>query len=283
MKITKAIVTAANPLQRSLPQQRLVDRHGQEKSALELILEEASSAGIEEVCLVAPPGAEEAFRRAADTYGDTLVVVEQDRPRGYGDALHRAKRFAGDSPFLHLVGDHLYLSRSDVSCARQLVTVAQEEACAVTAVQQTRENRLAYFGAIGGRRVPQRHDLYEVSTVLEKPTPTLAEQELVMAGLRSGYYLCVFGMHVLTPLVMDLLEQALHDAPPDTSVPLSPALAELAKRERYLAMELQGTRHDIGVKYGLLSAQLAHSLAGRDRDLILTELLQLLADTPPTN
>jgi UTP--glucose-1-phosphate uridylyltransferase len=88
---------------------------------------------------------------------------------------------------------------------------------------------------------------------------------------------------VLTPLVMDLLERLLHDAPTESTVPLSPALAELAQRERYLAMELKGTRHDIGVKYGLLTAQLAHCLTGRDRDLILTELLQLIADTPPSS
>ncbi|MCA9258254.1 MAG: hypothetical protein KDA61_03590, partial [Planctomycetales bacterium] len=59
---------------------------------------------------------------------------------------------------------------------------------------------------------------------------------------------------------------------------LSPALAALAQRERYLAFEVDGARHDIGVKYGVLMAQLAHSLSGRDRDRILTELVQLLAD-----
>ena len=211
---------------------------------------------------------------------ERLVFVKQAQPRGYGDALYGAKDFVGDETFLHLVGDHLYLSRTEQSCARQLVEVARTENCSVSAVQQTRENRLPYFGAIGGRRLPQSSRLYEVTTVLEKPTPTLAEQELVMAGLRTGYYLCVFGMHVLTPVIMDLLREQLERASATDKVPLSPALAQLAKRERYLAMELEGTRYDIGVKYGLLIAQLAHCLSGRDRDLILTELVQLLADQP---
>jgi UTP--glucose-1-phosphate uridylyltransferase len=63
----------------------------------------------------------------------------------------------------------------------------------------------------------------------------------------------------------------------DDLVLLSPALAELAARERYLAMELRGTRFNIGVKYGILFAQLALALSGDDRDDILARLLELAA------
>ena len=52
---------------------------------------------------------------------------------------------------------------------------------------------------VGGRRVPRQADLYEIDNVLEKPTPSEAEQRLLVPGLRAGYYLCFFGMHVLTP------------------------------------------------------------------------------------
>ena len=51
-------------------------------------------------------------------------------------------------------------------------------------------------------------DLYRIDTVIEKPTPTEAEQRLVVPGLRAGHYLCFFGMHVLTPTVMDFLGPA---------------------------------------------------------------------------
>ena len=37
-------------------------------------------------------------------------------------------------------------------------------------------------------------------------------------------------------------------------------------------------RLDIGVKYGLLSAQIALALNGRDRDEMLTRLLELLME-----
>lgn len=280
MKIKKAVVTAGRPDQRSLPLQRLVDHNGVERCALDLIIEETVSAGVEQICLVIPPGSPKPFLDAAGDHAERLEFVEQDAPRGYGDALFRARSFVDDQAFLHLVGDHLYLSRGELSCARQVVDMAVAEQCSMTAVQPTREHRLPYFGAIGGRRVASRKDLYEVTTVLEKPTPTLAEQELVMAGLRSGFYLCVFGIHVLTPTIMELLEQLLRELPHGESLPLSPALAELAKREHYLAMEVEGTRHDIGVKYGLLLAQLANCFRGRDRDYIMTEVISLLADRP---
>ena len=55
------------------------------------------------------------------------------------------------------------------------------------------------------------------------------------------------------------------------------ALAEVAKREQYLALEKTDWRYDVGVRYGLLTAQLARSLSGRDRDEVLTKLLTLLA------
>jgi UTP--glucose-1-phosphate uridylyltransferase len=64
---------------------------------------------------------------------------------------------------------------------------------------------LPYYGAVGGTRVPREQNLYKVEAVLEKPTPTQAEQTLIVPGLRSGQYLCFFGMHVLTPTVFDLL------------------------------------------------------------------------------
>jgi UTP--glucose-1-phosphate uridylyltransferase len=60
---------------------------------------------------------------------------------------------------------------------------------------------------------------------------------------------------------------------------LSSALSEIARRERYLAHELQGRRHDIGLHYGLLTAQLALGLAGKDRDEVLTNIVEILAQS----
>ena len=277
MSIRKAVITAAAPDQKSLPLQNLVDRNGRDTTALQLIVEEAVNAGAEEICVVICPGAEENFLKASGELAGRLTFIEQDAPRGYGDAILRARNFVGDEPFLHLVSDHGYISQGATSCARQVVELAQKENCAVSAVQATRENMLPYFGTVGGNPETNSNDLYRISKIIEKPTPTLAEQELVVAGLRASHYLCLSGMHVLTPLVMELLEEHISKAPVGTNIQLSPALNELATRQQYLALEIAGLRYNIGVKYGLLKSQLAIALSGKDRDNILTQLLELVA------
>ncbi len=277
MRIRKALVTAANPRQRTLPLQVLVDREGVPKPALQMILEEAGSAGTEEFVVVVCPGDEAAYAEAAGPFRGRVQFLEQAEPRGYGHAILLAQESLGrEEAFLHLVGDHLYVSGDDRSCATQLVEVAAAERAAVSAVQATRESLLPYFGTVGGRLVPGGEKLYQVDTVLEKPSPTEAERRLLVPGLRAGHYLCFFGMHVLTPLVFELLESALRDAGP-APLPLSPALNALASRERYLALEVSGKRLDIGERYGVLFAQLGVSLAGRERDLVLRQLLELVA------
>ena len=182
---------------------------------------------------------------------------------------------------MHLVSDHLYISGESRRCTQQLVEVARREMCPVSAVQATRENMLPYYGTIGGRRVEGRSDLYVVENVLEKPTPTEAEQRLMVPGLRAGRYLCLFGMHVLSPVVLQILEEMVARSE-GRSIALSPALQTLATRERYLAMELNGTRYNIGVKYGLLTAQLALALNGAEREEVLARLLELLASRRPS-
>jgi UTP--glucose-1-phosphate uridylyltransferase len=280
MHIRKAVITAAGPNQERLPLQRFVDLDGTEKTALQIILEEVIAAGIEETCLVVRCGSQDAYREAAGDYARSLTFAEQVEPRGYGDALHRAVGFVGSEPFLHLIGDHLYISRQSKRCAQQLVELAQVEQCSVSAVQATRESMLQYYGAVGGSPVPGKQGLYRVERLLEKPTPTKAEHSLVVPGLRVGHYLCLFGMHVLTPAVMELLGRTIADgraAGSTEPILLTPVLDTLANRERYLAVELDGVRHNIGVKYGMLLAQLALTLRGADREEILARLVELLA------
>jgi len=279
MLVRKAVITAAAPDQNRLPLQQLVSRDGEDKTALQLIIEETLSAGVEEICLVIKPGDQRSYELAAGSHVGCLHFVTQDQPLGYADALYRAQAFTAGEAFLHLVGDHLYLSKTAESCASQLVRVARDFQCSVSAVQATRENNLPYFGIVSGPLVPRHEGLYEIERVVEKPTPTYAEQELVTPGLRSGHYLGFFGMHVLTSEVMDQIAQLLQQSP--TSKPsLSDAAARLPGRGKYLAYALQGTRYNLGIKYGLLIAQLAIGLSGHDRDQILTEMVDLLAHRP---
>ena len=276
MPVTKALVTAANPLQRTLPLQMIMDRHGEPTFALQGILQEAVDAGVDEFCVVVCPGDETAYGAACGALRPRVRFVAQQEARGYGGAILCGRQFVGDERFLHLVGDHLYVAQGAIGCARQLMDVAVEEGAPVSAVQPTRESQLTSYGTVGGQLVGGDRALYKIDTVLEKPTPTVAEQQLVVPGLRAGFYLCFFGMHVLGPEILALLDEQ-QAAAPDRALGLSPALHALASRRRYLALSIAGRRYDIGAPYGLLFAQLAMSLAGRDRDRVLTQLVELVA------
>ncbi len=266
MKLTKAVITAAARNQRTLPLQTLVDRDGDRKSVLNIIIDEALRVGIEDICVVVCPGDETAYKQAAGDQARSLHFVPQPDPLGYGHAVYCARDFVAGEPFLHMVGDHVYISDNAHSCAQQLVDVAAAQSCSVSGVQPTRENLLPYFGTVGGHRVKGSKDLYVIERVYEKPTPTEAEQSLMIPGLRTGHYLCFFGMHVLTPTVMEILGRHVAMHGERGSIQLSPVLDELAHRERYMALEARGRRYPVDARYGLLTAQLALALSGRDRD-----------------
>ncbi|MBL8843005.1 MAG: UTP--glucose-1-phosphate uridylyltransferase [Planctomycetes bacterium] len=282
MKIRKAVITAAGPEQRELPLQRLVDRDGAAKSALRLLLDEAAAAGIGEVALVVHPDDRQRYLAAAGdapapgSAAPRVTCLSQPAPRGYADALLQARAFVGDEPFLHLVGDHLFLPRGATRPAAELVAVAEREGAAVSAVQATREAHLREYGAVGGPRVPGKERLFAIDAVVEKPTPTEAEQKLFVPGLRAGHYLCFFGMHVLPAALFEPLAVALHAAADPRKVSLTEALATLPGRARWLALEVEATRFNLGEKYGLLIAQLALGLSGDDRDDVLAQVTELL-------
>lgn len=274
MKIKKAVITAAGPDQHRLPLQTLVSPDGQTKTAAAFLLDEIFASGIDSAAIIIAPGMEGDFTAAIGGHVDQVTFIEQAEPLGYGHAVLCAKDFTGDDPFLLMMSDHLYLSLTDRSCLAQLLAVAESANCPVSAVQSTHESKLPYYGAISGTHVSNQKGLYEVSKLFEKPTPTVAEQELIVPGLRAGHYLCFFGMHVLTRSVMEHLASSSAD-----KLPLTPSLDATARGERYLACEIEGLRFNIGESYGLLRAQLGMSLAGENRDEIMASIIELIAAT----
>jgi UTP--glucose-1-phosphate uridylyltransferase len=76
---------------------------------------------------------------------------------------------------------------------------------------------------------------------------------------------------------MDILDRMLAVSS-GAPITLVDALAELARQEQYLAVEDEGRRYDLGAPYGLLIAQLALALNGRDRSEVLWQMLELFAD-----
>ncbi|MDA7864368.1 sugar phosphate nucleotidyltransferase [Akkermansiaceae bacterium] len=277
MKISKAVITAAGPDQQHLPLQTLVSSSGETKTVLSLLLDEAVGAGIKEVGIVIAPGTQHDFETAVDGHLEKVTFIEQREPLGFGHAVLTAQDFVGSDSFLLLVGDHLYLSREDRCCMSQLIETATRENCPVSAVQATHESQLPYYGVVGGKRIPGSSDLYDVEIILEKPSPTDAEQSLIIPGLRAGSYLCFFGTHVLTSSVMAELKKSF--SANSERLPLTPSLCATAQNERYLALEIEGRRFNIGEPYGLLRANLGMALAGPERDEVMGTIIELIAET----
>ncbi|MFM1559106.1 MAG: sugar phosphate nucleotidyltransferase [Roseibacillus sp.] len=277
----KAVVTAASPTEHHLPLQTLVDSEGLAKTALEIILDDLFAAGLESAAVIIHPGTRDAYLQAAGPHAGRVTVIEQAEPRGYGHAVWVAREYTGSDPFVLLVGDHLYLSYEKSSCVKQLLALASSHDGCVSAVNPTHESQLHLYGTIGATRVPASPSIFEVHTVIEKPTPTLAEQELIVPGLRAGNYLCFFGMHSLTSAVMEHLDREVSSLAEGAQLGLTPTLNHLAKSERYLATELAGQRFNIGARYGLLRAQLSLALAGPHRDEVLTDIIEITAHSRP--
>ncbi|MBN2370962.1 MAG: NTP transferase domain-containing protein [Vicinamibacteria bacterium] len=312
MRVRKALITAAGRGARAYPAsdtvQRamlpLVDRDGLAKPVLQIIAEEAIESGIEELCVVCAPGDEPRYReqieasqqtlrteyrdtewarRQAECLGDLLRRLHfavQEEPLGYGHAVLCARAFAGDEAVLLLLGDHLYVSHDPACrCAAQVVRLAEGDSCAVSAVQATREHLVGRYGTLTGARIAGRPGVYQIERIREKPSLSQAELELQTPGLRVGHYLCFFGMHVLTPPVFEILADAARESPSSGGeLQLTPALNELARRERYLALEVTGRRYDIGARFGALQAQVALALAGVERESVLTTIVETIAE-----
>jgi UTP--glucose-1-phosphate uridylyltransferase len=309
VQVTKAVITAAGRGVRQYPASDtvqkamlpVVDRDGLTKPVLQIIAEEALESGIEEICVVSAPGDEAVYRNHFRNYAANLrssfkgmdwseqqarrLIDLEQRLRfaiqpealGYGHAVWCAREFAAEAPFLLLLGDHLYLSTESRRCARQLIDLATAENCAVSAVQATREHLIHQYGTLTGRRLAQRSDVYAIEEIIEKPNPTLAELRLQLPGLRAGHYLCFFGMHVLTPSIFEVLNEIVREDRRELGqIQLTTALNLLTRRERYLALETRGSRFNLGVKFGVVEAQLALAMAGVDREQILAVLVESL-------
>ena len=263
MKIKKAVITAAARGERLYPVSDtiqkamlpVIDIDGSHKPVIQIIAEEAFSSGIEEICIICAPGDGQRYINAFTSLRDNLTrsfanvdwakaqankinhlldnvkFVEQKEPLGYGHAVYCAKDFINNEPFLLLLGDYLYISNvAQKRCAAQLIELASSEECSVSAVNPTIEHQITRYGTLTGKQLPHQPGDYQIDKIIEKPSLSVAELELQTQGLRVGYYLCFFGMHVFTPLVFDLLEKQIKQNP--THVLLTPALQELAQSEK---------------------------------------------------
>jgi UTP--glucose-1-phosphate uridylyltransferase len=315
MNLKKAVITAAARGERLYPvadtvqkaMLPIVDTDGINKPIIQIIAEEAIHSGIEEIGVICAPGDEkryiESFQALQTTLSkaykrdwaqlqaakikellERMSFIVQDEPKGYGHAVYQAKNFINNEPFLLLLGDYLYVSDiKNKRCAQQLVELANAEECSVSAVNPTIEHMISKYGTLTGKTLLNYKGVYQIERIIEKPSVSTAELELQTPGLRAGYYLCFFGMHVFKASLFDLLSVAVEKPKNPNNILLTPVLESLAQNDKYLALEMKGNRFDTSKKLGHMEAQVALGLSGCIRDEVLSSVIQILAESGKRN
>lgn len=276
-KVRKAVIPVAGFGTRLYPASKatkkelfpIVDRDGVAKPVIQLIVEEALSAGIEEVCLIVQKGDERIFDeffnvqisiqnynklsnkfRDYSTYlqeiGRRIRFVTQEKQEGFGHAVYSARRWVGDEPFLLLLGDHLYRSSGEAPCAAQLLEVYEKYQTSAVGMMKTPEDAISNFGTVMGEWVGDESVL-SVTEFAEKPTVDYAREKLRVEGVEEGTYLTVFGQYVIKPEIFPIIEEHIrHNIRQGGEIQLTTALDELRKRDGFLGAMIDGRRFDIG-------------------------------------
>lgn len=232
-KIRKAVIPAAGYGTRLFPATKavkkalfpIIDSQGRAKPIILAIVEEALSAGIESVGIVVQPDDRDEFESffhampqgdylqkltpkyteaitALQKVGERVTFLTQATQDGFGHAVFCAQDWVNGEPFLLLLGDHIYLSNTETSCAQQMVN-AYQPGQSLISIEVTPIEQIVDRGCITGRW--QEASLLEITQIYEKPTVEYARQHLQVANLPPDQLLSIFGMYILEPQIFDHL------------------------------------------------------------------------------
>lgn len=297
-RIQKAVIPIAGygtrlfPATKAVPKALfpIIAQDGFAKPVIQLIIEEALTAGVEEVCLVAQPQQVEpiadyfsgnvaaAIREKAELaaqadrleeIGERLHFAIQAEPEGFGHAIYCARDFAAGEPVIVLLGDHLYISESGGSCAKQLVDVYVKVGQSVTSLDLCHESELSVNGVVHGNPCVESPRLYTLAQISEKPTVEYAQEHLRVEGIPERQYLCNFGIDLLTPLLFDILDYNYkHQVLTHGEIQLRDAMTEMIKQEGMYGYRVAGERCDTGNPQELLRTVNAFGLQGPYREVL---------------
>jgi UTP-glucose-1-phosphate uridylyltransferase/mevalonate kinase len=277
-KVRKALIPAAGFGTRLFPASKatkkelfpIIDSQGIAKPAILLIVEEALRAGIEEVIIIVQEIDLEAFQsffnvqitienynklpahfqeysRRILEIGRRVSFVTQKNQEGFGHAVLCAREAIGDEPFLLMLGDHLYRSRGEKSCAEQLADAYSEHGISVLGLRRSPEEKIANFGTATGTWLEEGR-LLNVTEFAEKPTLDYARSNLRVPGLGENEYLTVFGQYIIKPQIFAYLEEHVrHNVRERGEFQLTSALDRLRQEEGFLGLIIDGQRFDIGL------------------------------------
>ncbi len=274
MKVRKAIIPAAGLGTRLLPNTKSIPKEMLplvDKPVLQYIVEEAVSAGVEEILIITNRGKspiEDYFDYAPDLESRLLAdgkekeagiiravadmadvyFVRQKETKGLGHAVWRAKSFVGNEPFAVLLGDDIMLSETPV--LKQLVDAAEKNNCSAIAIREFPGEEICKYSSV--KLVEQLSErVYRIGDMNEKPT---MEERL------SNY--AIMGRYVLTPAIFDILE---HTAPGrNNEIQLTDGMRRLCHEEPMCAVDFEGKRYDTGNLKGYLESIIDFALKNEE-------------------
>jgi UTP--glucose-1-phosphate uridylyltransferase len=179
--------------------------------------------------------------------GRHVSFAIQETQEGFGHAVYCAREAVGNEPFLLMLGDHLYRSIGEKSCAQQLIEAYNKHRVSVLGLRRTPEDQIANFGAATGVWVEDKH-LLNVTEFAEKPTVDYARNNLRVPGLPGDEYLTVFGQYIIKPQLFDYLEEHIaNNVRERGEFQLTSALDRLRQEDGFLGLIIDGQRYDIGL------------------------------------
>lgn len=283
-KVRKAVIPAAGYGTRFLPATKAMAKEMipiVDKPTIQFIVEEAIHSGIEDILIVTGKS-----KRPIEDHFDSnielenylkendmenllelvrptqvnLYFVRQAYPMGLGHAILQAKAFAGNEPFIVMLGDDVM--ESDVPLTKQLIDVYDETHASNIAVMAVPHEDTSKYGIIAPER-EFKDGLYHVKHFVEKPKPEDAPSNLA-----------IIGRYLLTPEIFDILENQEPGA--GGEIQLTDAIDTLNKTQRVFAKRFDGKRYDIGNKLGFLEMSIEYGLnhpqIGHDLEDYIIEL-----------
>jgi UTP--glucose-1-phosphate uridylyltransferase len=268
-RVRKAVLPAAGLGTRFLPATKAVPKEMLpivDVPTIQLVVEEAVAAGIEEIVVVNGRGKgaiedhfdhayelEDTLRRRGKTeLADQMariagmvriVSVRQKQPLGLGHAVLVARDAIGDEPFAVLLGDDLYDAR--VPAIGQLIHVFEKSGHGAVAVMEVPSGQEHLYGVVAGE--PRPEGWLRVTDMVEKPAPGTAPSRLAIVG-----------RYVLPAEIWPILASTKPGK--GGEIQLTDGLLALARSHGLVAATLDGVRHDAGDRLGYLRANLAYAL-----------------------
>jgi len=277
-KVRKAIIPAAGfgtrmyPVTKALKKELLpiVDRHGRAKPIILAIIEEAVGAGIEEIGIVVQESDHDLFHdllksppqpklwtklspenREYSKYlasiGDRITILIQTEQEGFGHAVYCAREWVNDEPFLLLLGDHVYTSKIESSCAAQMINVYQQHHTSVIGITVMQEDVIHKAGCVSGTWQTEQ-SILEIEQIYEKPTLEYARKNLRVSGMAQDKFLGVFGMYILESAIFELLAAEIaNNERFKGEFQLTTCLDKLRQKYSAIAYLVQGQYYDTGM------------------------------------